>query len=358
MAMLAEPRRRQKWSVDPRNSAWSKDESKFGQKMLEKMGWSKGKGLGAQEQGNTEHIKVQVKNNTLGLGATINYEDNWIAHQDDFNQLLAELNNCHGQGETESSVNNQKKTFSLEEKSKSSKKRVHYMKFAKGKDLSSRSEDDLSCIFGKRQKSMKTQEDITDPESQEEQQKNHWLSEPADGYNTVKSVLTVQEYFAKRMAKLKGSQNEAETKVDNSCPTADETLEPSEELKTKVKKEKKKKKRDEAESTEHCEKPKVKQPKIGSLNGKELDVPLNECHSGKKKRKRKEQHEEESISCDENMGNEEIYTGVSDGEDVSVKDTEAKQKKRHKKKHKKQKEETDECMEGVQRKKKKHRKHI
>ncbi|PKU37658.1 pin2 terf1-interacting telomerase inhibitor hypothetical protein [Limosa lapponica baueri] len=93
-------RRRQKWSVDPRNSAWSKDESKFGQKMLEKMGWSKGKGLGAQEQGNTEHIKVQVKNNTLGLGAAINSEDNWIAHQDDFNQLLAELNDCHGQGET------------------------------------------------------------------------------------------------------------------------------------------------------------------------------------------------------------------------------------------------------------------
>ncbi|KFP16866.1 PIN2/TERF1-interacting telomerase inhibitor 1, partial [Egretta garzetta] len=187
-------RRRQKWSVDPRNSAWSKDESKFGQKMLEKMGWSKGKGLGAQEQGNTEHIKVQVKNNTLGLGATINYEDNWIAHQDDFNQLLAELNDCHGQGETESSVNTRKKTFSLEEKSKSSKKRVHYMKFAKGKDLSSRSEDDLSCIFGKRQKSMKTQE---------EKKRNRWLSEPADGYNTVKSGLTVQEYFAKRMAKLK-----------------------------------------------------------------------------------------------------------------------------------------------------------
>ncbi|XP_064357234.1 PIN2/TERF1-interacting telomerase inhibitor 1-like isoform X2 [Dromaius novaehollandiae] len=104
MAMLAEPRRRQKWSVDPRNSAWSKDESKFGQKMLEKMGWSKGKGLGAQEQGNTEHIKVHVKNNMLGLGATINHEDSWIAHQDDFNQLLAELNDCHGQGETDHNI--------------------------------------------------------------------------------------------------------------------------------------------------------------------------------------------------------------------------------------------------------------
>lgn len=343
--------------MDPRNSAWSNDESKFGQKMLEKMGWSKGKGLGAQEQGNTEHIKVQVKNNTLGLGATINYEDNWIAHQDDFNQLLAELNDCHGQGETESSVNNQKKTFSLEEKSKSSKKRVHYMKFAKGKDLSLRSEDDLSCIFGKRQKSLKGQEDIASPESQEEKQGNCCLSEPADGYNTVKSVLTVHEYFAKRMAKLKGSQNDTETKVDNSSPTADKALEPSEELKSKVKK-KKKQKGDEAESTEHCEKPKVKQSKISSLNDKELDSPLNECHSRKKKRKHKEQHEGERISCDENLGNGEIYTGISDEEDLSVKDYEAQQKKRRKKKHKRQKEETDECIEGAQRKKKKHCKPI
>lgn len=29
--------------MDPRNTAWSNDDSKFGQRMLEKMGWSKGK---------------------------------------------------------------------------------------------------------------------------------------------------------------------------------------------------------------------------------------------------------------------------------------------------------------------------
>ncbi|XP_064506884.1 PIN2/TERF1-interacting telomerase inhibitor 1 [Pseudopipra pipra] len=355
MAMLAEPRRKQKWSVDPRNSAWSKDDSKFGQKMLEKMGWSKGKGLGAQEQGNPEHIRVKVKNNTLGLGANINNEDNWIAHQDDFNQLLAELNSCHGQGETEPSVKNQKKTFSLEEKSKSSKKRVHYMKFAKGKDLSSCSEHDLSCIFGRRQNSGKTQEDITDPESQEDREKKDWLSDPADGSNTVKSVLTVQEYFAKRMAKLKGSQKEPETKVDNSSPTADEALDPVEELETKVKKKKKKQKRDEeAERTEHCK----KQPESGGLDGEELDTPLNECHRGKKKRKHKEQHEGENTSCDENMDYGEIYVGIADEEDLGGRDQEEKQKKRHKKKHKRQKEEVEECVEGAPRKKKKHCKHI
>lgn len=40
---ICSARRKQKWSVDPRNSTWSNDDSKFGQKMLERMGWSKGK---------------------------------------------------------------------------------------------------------------------------------------------------------------------------------------------------------------------------------------------------------------------------------------------------------------------------
>ncbi|XP_024898730.1 PIN2/TERF1-interacting telomerase inhibitor 1 isoform X2 [Pteropus alecto] len=161
MSMLAERRRKQKWAVDPRNTAWSNDDSKFGQRMLEKMGWSKGKGLGAQEQGATDHIKVQVKNNHLGLGATINNEDNWIAHQDDFNHLLAELNTCHGQEKT-------------------------------GKDLSSRSKTDLDCIFGKRQ-SKKTPEDDSSPT----------IPDGDETSATTTSAFTIQEYFAKRMAELK-----------------------------------------------------------------------------------------------------------------------------------------------------------
>ncbi|KAI5167839.1 Pin2/Terf1-Interacting Telomerase Inhibitor 1 [Manis pentadactyla] len=192
MSMLAERRRKQKWAVDPRNTAWSNDDSKFGQRMLEKMGWSKGKGLGAQEQGATDHIKVQVKNNHLGLGATINNEDNWIAHQDDFNKLLAELNTCHGQETADSSDNKEKKSFSLEEKSKVSKNRVHYMKFTKGKDLSSRSKTDLDCIFGKRQ-SKKTPEGDSSPATPDGNETS----------STTTSAFTIQEYFAKRMAELK-----------------------------------------------------------------------------------------------------------------------------------------------------------
>lgn len=42
------------------------DSNKFGQKMLEKMGWTSGKGLGVNEQGITEHVRVSFKNDTGG----------------------------------------------------------------------------------------------------------------------------------------------------------------------------------------------------------------------------------------------------------------------------------------------------
>ncbi|XP_021456812.2 PIN2/TERF1-interacting telomerase inhibitor 1 isoform X2 [Oncorhynchus mykiss] len=271
MSMLAEPRRKQKWSVDPRNSAWSKDESKFGQKMLERMGWSKGKGLGRTEQGSTEHIKVKVKNNQLGLGTTASHEDNWIAHQDDFNQLLADLNNCHGQNtanEAPSEEKQQEKSFSLEEKSKTSRKRVHYMKFTKGKDLSSRSQTDLACIFGKRgtkRIAEDQEEESSGPDSQGMNEKEtRAVTAPATKVTTpepdveaitktVTSNLSMQEYFAQRMAQLKRGRGEAPTATsspetsDTQQVPADFVPDHTEELTSKKKKKKKRRKREREE---------------------------------------------------------------------------------------------------------------
>ncbi|XP_078397546.1 PIN2/TERF1-interacting telomerase inhibitor 1 [Cetorhinus maximus] len=296
MAMLSEPRRRQKWSVDPRNSTWSNDESRFGQKMLEKMGWSKGKGLGAHEQGSTEHIKVQLKNNTVGLGAAKNHEDNWIAHQDEFNQLLSELNDCHGQNG--SPVAEDKTAFSLEEKSKSSKKRVHYQKFTKGKDLSSRSSTDLACIFGKRSKRVRGSRD------QEEQVKDDAClvplgdpkaasaSEPEVEINTVTSSLTMQEYFANRMAQLKKSKAMHEIQQTSAAQELEgDDLISFKEAKIKSKK-KKKRSRSDAEricNFEQLSIPTKQATSEGDVevnNGLIEDSPIKENYQTKKKSKK------------------------------------------------------------------------
>ncbi|XP_018599391.1 PIN2/TERF1-interacting telomerase inhibitor 1 [Scleropages formosus] len=316
MAMLAEPRRRQKWSADPRNSAWTKDESKFGQKMLEKMGWSKGKGLGKEEQGATEHIKVKVKNNTLGLGTNVNHEDNWIAHQDDFNQILADLNNCHGQSEC---VAEEKKSFSLEEKSKTSRKRVHYMKFTKGKDLSSRSETDLACIFGKRTKKSKDQEESNGQDSQgekelEEEENETPCSEVEVTVNTVTSTLTMQEYFAQRMAQLKNEREEKRNPTTTPSTSEDslDAIDTKHEILKKKKKKKSKNKDKDVgkEETEDC---------IGSPDGEEHEEKEHEQSSrstGGKKKKRRSMDKEETGGVTTSSYEEHLDTGAGDGKEA------------------------------------------
>uniref|UniRef100_A0A8D3AI89 PIN2 (TERF1) interacting telomerase inhibitor 1 n=1 Tax=Scophthalmus maximus TaxID=52904 RepID=A0A8D3AI89_SCOMX len=306
MSMLAEPRRKQKWSVDPRNSAWSNDDSKFGQKMLERMGWSKGKGLGRTEQGSTDHIKVKVKNDSYGLGTNAKHEDNWIAHQDDFNELLAQLNNCHGQNNSNDPPPDEPKGFSLEEKSKTSKKRVHYMKFTKGKDLSSRSETDLNCIFGKRARSAKEQEQESN--SSDSQAEAEEIVTPAASEldtetitNTVTSTLTMQEYFAQRMAQLKKARGQAQSETSGVEAETKETSSPSEEpspirssnnvMEEEPKKKKKKKKRaaDELEVVEdNCSAPIVVD-----------DDENQEQERSKKKKKKRKMAENEEQNCEE-----------------------------------------------------------
>ncbi|XP_036437558.1 PIN2/TERF1-interacting telomerase inhibitor 1 [Colossoma macropomum] len=322
MSMLAEPRRKQKWSVDPRNSTWSKDESKFGQKMLERMGWSKGKGLGKNEQGGTEHVKVKVKNNSLGVGATVYNEDNWIAHQDDFNQLLAELNDCHGQNSAEEAAKEQTQGFSLEEKSKTSKKRVHYMKFTKGKDLSNRSETDLACIFGKRSKQARNEEEASrGPDSQEEKEQDDSDQDRASSPELhVTSALTMQEYFAQRMAQLKKGQSAASSPAASSNPlspatsaSTDESPSTSDVEQRKKKKKKKKNKKDDGQEDEE----KVKEAKEPPLT--DMVVDTEQGNSERKKKKKKKRAAEE---CS-------ILTAIDDtAGDMAAFSTDKKKKKR------------------------------
>lgn len=355
--------------MDPRNSAWSKDESKFGQKMLERMGWSKGKGLGKTEQGATEHIKVKVKNNSLGLGTNASNEDNWIAHQDDFNQLLAELNNCHGQNTTNESVQEEKQdSFSLEEKSKSSRKRVHYMKFTKGKDLSSRSETDLACIFGKRSKPSRDQdEDDGGPDSPEEVEKESdtgetkMAEEPES--NTVTSTLTMQEYFAQRMAQLKRARagagqtsaltngaDDGDTPRPSPAPTPSASETPSDTpnisdseqpsgKKKKKKKRRRKRTEDEQEGGQAVVEDVQTAPQVEVVEDA-AEEDSTSCSERKKKKKKKNKTEKEEEEAESSaIVSLECVTPllpVPENSEVTENISTEKKKKKKKKKHDKQ----------------------
>jgi len=56
-----------KLSEDPNNTTWANDKSRFGFLMLKKMGWSEGVGLGKNEQGVVEAIKVKKRKEAEGI---------------------------------------------------------------------------------------------------------------------------------------------------------------------------------------------------------------------------------------------------------------------------------------------------
>ncbi|KAK6455072.1 uncharacterized protein RJT20DRAFT_54639 [Scheffersomyces xylosifermentans] len=68
---LAGTKVKQRFGLDPRNTNWSNDKSRFGHQYLERMGWEPGKGLGLVEHAMTTHVKVTLKEDNVGLGAKL-----------------------------------------------------------------------------------------------------------------------------------------------------------------------------------------------------------------------------------------------------------------------------------------------
>jgi len=51
MGLLAGDRKKQRWSTDPRGRKWAADKNKISNKLMEKMGWKEGEGLGKEGDG-------------------------------------------------------------------------------------------------------------------------------------------------------------------------------------------------------------------------------------------------------------------------------------------------------------------
>ncbi|KAF7845979.1 hypothetical protein BT93_L5724 [Corymbia citriodora subsp. variegata] len=98
---LAGPRKRVKLSHDPNNTAWTlthSNSSSFGSRYMQSSGWVPGTALGASsipiEQATSSKVKIAVKDDMLGLGASLKSKN--LEHQrtglDAFQGLLGRLN--------------------------------------------------------------------------------------------------------------------------------------------------------------------------------------------------------------------------------------------------------------------------
>lgn len=116
--------------------------------MLEKMGWSKGKGLGVREDGTKQRINPVTQTGSEGFGWK--ERDNSEELNSNFEDILSNLNQEHV---TDSGVKNSLLDVKTEDKNVAgSGKRVlkvrhRYRKMMQAKDASSYSQADLAKIF-------------------------------------------------------------------------------------------------------------------------------------------------------------------------------------------------------------------
>lgn len=311
----------------------SADSDRFGTKMLEKMGWSKGKGLGANLDGEQNFIRVAHKADTRGMGFS-DRDDQWTQHEDEFNSLLKSLDNSRG-GSMAASENeaeedddggfacvgfgfksNEKKKEksvasvtstlsgkSLEEQSKSSKARVHYKKFTRNKDLSRYSEKDLANIFGK--KAFGGDDTPPEPDTKEEN-----ANEDFDfGITTVETGTSIADYFKNKKAE----------KISDD--TVDGEIVPQAVVLSEKEPKKKKKKKDRETFDEEV---------VGeSIDSTEV-VPehaADVCDEQKKKKKKKDK---EPVECE--IVTETIEESEPVGTDEAIAGDEGKKKKKKKSK--------------------------
>ncbi|KHN84870.1 Lamin-1 [Toxocara canis] len=207
MSILAGPRRKQRISVDPQNLQWRNDEAKFGRKMLERMGWRNGRGLGKREQGTKGNLKLNANYSGKGLGSKNSCDDTWVAHHDDFANLLALLNKKRD-GTNENTLQEAKV---IAEKSKKSRLRIRYKRFMRGSDLSEYTEEDKFAVLGMKRRN-NVEEDVNN------ESLTDGKSPRLDEGNVIHSALSVNEYFAEKMRKLRSMESQEESVFTGKIP--------------------------------------------------------------------------------------------------------------------------------------------
>ncbi|PXF49081.1 PIN2/TERF1-interacting telomerase inhibitor 1 [Gracilariopsis chorda] len=128
-------------SIDTQNQTWAKDKSRFGFKMLQKMGWSEGKGLGRLEDGRTAALRARKKGDKQGLGVANAKDNPWQTPglvAAGLNEVLSKL----------ASDPSHKSSQSADRGTKSSKAIGFYARRAAQKDVRAYSAEALREILG------------------------------------------------------------------------------------------------------------------------------------------------------------------------------------------------------------------
>ncbi|KAG2393969.1 hypothetical protein C9374_003733 [Naegleria lovaniensis] len=191
---------------DPNNKRWAEDKSRLGFKLLEKMGWKEGDGLGKKRDGMTEHVKVAFKTDTAGIGAheEAKKERTVCQKMSSFSEVLERLKTTTKQDSSSSEDESTEKS-KTEEEPKTKTNRIHHHRRARSKMTSNYSQEDLAAILGKSPLTSETK-------SNEKTKKNLDLGETSSPtINTTAST----ESEKKRKRKEKKEKKEKKKKIED-----------------------------------------------------------------------------------------------------------------------------------------------
>ena len=169
---------------------WEEEKNSFGARMMAKMGWSQGKGLGKAESGINSYLQTKKKSDNLGIGASMAQSDEqYNASQSIYNDLLSRLNVGDGDGSPQPEEKATTNTATLL-KQKMESRRL-YSRFAKAKDTSNYSAEAMREILGKKANSP-TETSATGAAGEPR-------IEEGDNVITITSNVSMNDYFSQRM---------------------------------------------------------------------------------------------------------------------------------------------------------------
>lgn len=206
-----------KISLDPNNLAWANDTEKFGYRMMMKMGWAPGKGLGVNEDGIVKNLPMTKKVDRTGIGTTSALAG-WLDANKEYVEVLNSLNVSITSNK--SAANNSNSVDNNSNSATEQKSHRHYIpgKVVRGKSVSAYSKADLSAIFGVTENSSSSSKDVTEV-----------ITKP--------STLNMKDYFSQKISNInvtevknasspipstEANQTKDEEKTDN-LPSQDDT---------------------------------------------------------------------------------------------------------------------------------------
>ncbi|KAF7893063.1 uncharacterized protein EAF02_000601 [Botrytis sinoallii] len=287
---LAAPKNKIKLSHDPNNTRWSGNTDSFGHRMMKSQGWTPGEYLGAKDaahaefhtEANASHIRVVIKDNTLGLGAKIG---SGVGHGectglDVFQNLLGRLN-----GKEEAEIEKEQKGRDDLKRAIYAERKWGSIRFVKGGVLIGDKIQDLIDGEKERLKALEIKEKAAESSSEES-------DSSSDEEEEEKSPEPVTE-------KKKSSKRKREEQEDEEKTSSKKSKKEKKEKKSKKRKSEDEDDKDKSESKKSKKSKKDRKSKSKSTSESENET-LDESalKARKKEKKEKKRKEKEAAGVD------------------------------------------------------------